>query len=213
MASKPTEMCVVEKSGAREYKVMCSSFFRLPDESKRVVLEEALSSIAIALRLLVFFLSLSAVVVALSPSLPLDDDVWRLREEVERLARSVRATTISSSAVPSSQKLGAKRRAPPGNDWIDEKSVFVVLVDAQPLKIARNSIAPLETRANALEPSLCEFGVGNGFVRANRARRRARGGGWVVVRASMTKRRVVPFLKRETFDATLFREKDFESHQ
>ena len=211
MATKPTEMCVVEKSGAREYKVMYSSFFRLPDESVRVVLEEALSSIAIALRLLVF--SLSAVVVARSPSLPLDDDVWRLREEVERLARSVRASTISSSAVPSSQKLGAKRRAPPGNDWIDEKSVFVVLVDAQPLKIARNSIAPLETRANALEPSLCEFGVGNGFVRANRARRRARGGGWVVVRASMTKRRVVPFLKRETFDATLFREKDFESHQ
>ena len=158
-------------------------------------------------------LSLSAVVVARSPSLPLVDDFWRLREEVERLARSVRASTISSSAVPSSQKLGAKRRAPPGNDWIDEKSVFVVLVDAQPLKIARNSIAPLETRANALEPSLCEFGVGNGFVRANRARRRARGGGWVVVRASMTKRRVVPFLKRETFDATLFREKDFESHQ
>ncbi len=123
MASKPTEMCVVEKSGAREYKVMCSSFFRLSDES-RVVLEEALSSIiAIALRLLVFSLSLSAVVVARSPSLPLVDDVWRLREEVERLARSVRASTISSSAVPSSQKLGAKRRAPPGNDWIDEKSV------------------------------------------------------------------------------------------
>ena len=121
MASKPTEMCVVEKSGAREYKVMYSSFFRIPDESKRVVLEEALSSIAIALRLLVFSLSLSlsAVVVARSPSLPLDDDVWRLREEVERLARSVRASTISSSAVPSSQKLGAKRRAPPGNDWID----------------------------------------------------------------------------------------------
>ena len=163
-----------------------------------------------------FSLSLSAVVVvARSPSLPLVDDVWRLREEVERLARSVRASTISSSAFPSSQKLGAKRRAPPGNDWIDEKSVvFVVLVDAQPLKIARNSIAPLETRANALEPSLCAFGVGNGFVRANRARRRARGGGWVVVRASTTKRRIVPFLKRERpfFDATLFREKDFESH-
>ena len=58
MATTPTEMCVVEKSGAREYKVMCSSFFRLPDESVRVVLEEALSSIAIALCDYSFSLSL-----------------------------------------------------------------------------------------------------------------------------------------------------------
>ena len=123
MATKPTEMCVVEKSGAREYKVMCSSFFRLSDES-RVVQSKKLFLPSSRLRCdYSFSLSLSAVVVARSPSLPLVDDVWRLREEVERLARSVRASTISSSAVPSSQKLGAKRRAPPGNDWIDEKSV------------------------------------------------------------------------------------------
>ena len=103
----------------------CSSFFRLSDES-RVVQSKKLFLPSSRLRCEYSFslsLSLSAVVVARSPSLPLVDDVWRLREEVERLARSVRASTISSSAFPSSQKLGAKRRAPPGNDWIDEKSV------------------------------------------------------------------------------------------
>ena len=82
MASKPTEMCVVEKSGAREYKVLLFVFLS--------VSFSALSSIIIASRLLVFSLSLPSCTldrrVACSPSLPLAD-VWIWREEVERLAR------------------------------------------------------------------------------------------------------------------------------
>ena len=102
MADKPTEMCVVEKSGAREYKVMYSSFFRLPDESKRVVLEEALSSIAIALRLLVFSLSLCRRrrALSLSPS-------RRRRLEIEGGGRTTRAVgarvddfVVGGSVVP-----------------------------------------------------------------------------------------------------------------
>ena len=172
MASKPTEMCVVEKSGAREYKVLLLLLFSFSSPSfpcERFVLPSS----HCVLRLLVFLsLSLSAVTRSGgSPSLVVD--VWRWKGG----GRTSRAVLFSRPVefrrrrlFVSSQKLGAKRRAPPGNDWIDEKSVFVVLVDAQPLKIARNSIAPLETRANALEPSPRDFRVGNGFVRANRPR-------------------------------------------
>ena len=163
MASKPTEMCVVEKSGAREYKVL---FFSSPSSFP-------CEHFVRVLRLLVFLsLSLSAVTRSGgSPSLVVD--VWRRKGG----GRTSRAVLFSRPVefrrrrlfVSSQQKLGAKRRAPllETIGLMREKASSDT---TQPLKIARNSIAPLETRANALEPSPRDFRVGNGCVRANRPR-------------------------------------------
>ena len=78
MASKPTEMCVVEKSGAREYKVL---FFSSPSSFP-------CEHFVRVLRLLVFLsLSLSAVTRSGgSPSLVVD--VWR-RKGGGRTSRAV----------------------------------------------------------------------------------------------------------------------------
>ena len=117
MASKPTEMCVVEKSGAREYKVLLLLLFSFSSPSfpcERFVLP---SSHYCVLRLLVFFslsLSLSAVTRSGgSPSLVVD--VWRWKGG----GRTSRAVLFSRPVefrrrrlFLSSQKLGAKRRAP-----------------------------------------------------------------------------------------------------
>ena len=106
MASKPTEMCVVEKSGAREYKVL---FFSSPSSFP-------CEHFVRVLRLLVFLsLSLSAVTRSGgSPSLVVD--VWRRKGG----GRTSRAVLFSRPVefrrrrlfVSSQQKLGAKRRAP-----------------------------------------------------------------------------------------------------
>ena len=106
MASKPTEMCVVEKSGAREYKVL---FFSSPSSFP-------CEHFVRVLRLLVFLsLSLSAVTRSGgSPSLVVD--VWRWKGG----GRTSRAVLFSRPVefrrrrrlFVSSQKLGAKRRAP-----------------------------------------------------------------------------------------------------
>ena len=119
MASKPTEMCVVEKSGAREYKVLLLLLFSFSSPSfpcERFVLPSS----HCVLRLLVFFslslsLSLSAVTRSGgSPSLVVD--VWRWKGG----GRTSRAVLFSRPVefrrrrrlFVSSQKLGAKRRAP-----------------------------------------------------------------------------------------------------
>ena len=115
MASKPTEMCVVEKSGAREYKVLLLllfSFFFL----RRLFL----ASVSFFHRLIAcvaitrFSFSLSAVTRSGgSPSLVVD--VWRWKGG----GRTSRAVLFSRPVefrrrrlFVSSQKLGAKRRAP-----------------------------------------------------------------------------------------------------
>ena len=114
MASKPTEMCVVEKSGAREYKVLLLLLFSFSSPSfpcERFVLPSS----HCVLRLLVFLsLSLSAVTRSGgSPSLVVD--VWRWKGG----GRTSRAVLFSRPVefrrrrlFLSSQKLGAKRRAP-----------------------------------------------------------------------------------------------------
>ena len=80
-----------------------------------------------------------------------------------------RRVSSSSSICVVPTKVGREEtRAALGNDWIDEKKRRPT--PHSPSKIARNSIAPLETRANALEPSPRDFRVGNGCVRANRPR-------------------------------------------
>ena len=172
MASKPTEMCVVEKSGAREYKVLLLLLFSFSSPSfpcERFVLPSS----HCVLRLLVFLsLSLSAVTRSGgSPSLVVD--VWRWKGG----GRTSRAVLFSRPVefrrrrrlFVSSQKLGAKRRAPL-LETIGLMREKASSTPHSPSKIARNPIAPLETRANALEPSPRDFRVGNGFVRANRPR-------------------------------------------
>ena len=117
MASKPTEMCVVEKSGAREYKVLLLllfSFFSSPSSfpCERFVLPS--SSHCVCCDYSFFFLSLSAVTRSGgSPSLVVD--VWRWKGG----GRTSRAVLFSRPVefrrrrlFVSSQKLGAKRRAP-----------------------------------------------------------------------------------------------------
>ena len=112
MASKPTEMCVVEKSGAREYKVLLLLLFSFSSPSfpcERFVLPSS----HCVLRL---FLSLSLSAVTRSGGSPsLVVDVWRWKGG----GRTSRAVLFSRPVefrrrrlFVSSQKLGAKRRAP-----------------------------------------------------------------------------------------------------
>ena len=127
MASKPTEMCVVEKSGAREYKVLLLllfSFFFFSVFSLRAF-RSSIISLRVLRLLVVLSLSLSAVTRSGgSPSPPLVVDVWRWKGG-GRTSRAVlfsRPVEFRRRLFLSSQKLGAKRRAPAlGNDWIDEK--------------------------------------------------------------------------------------------
>ena len=156
MASKPTEMCVVEKSGAREYKVLLLLLFSF----LFFLLRLFLASVSFFHHLIIaccdysfFFLSLSLSLSAVtrsggSPSLVVD--VWRWKGG----GRTSRAVLFSRPVefrrrrrlFVSSQKLGAKRRAPllETIGLMREKASSDT---TQPLKIARNSIAPLETRA------------------------------------------------------------------
>ena len=172
MASKPTEMCVVEKSGAREYKVLLLLLFSFSSPSfpcERFVLP---SSHCVCCDYSFFSLSLSAVTRSGgSPSPPLVVDVWRWKGG-GRTSRAVlfsRPVEFRRRLFLSSQKLGAKRRAPL-LETIGLMREKASSTPHSPSKIARNPIAPLETRANALEPSPRDFRVGNGFVRANRPR-------------------------------------------
>ena len=166
-------MCVVEKSGAREYKVLLLLLFSF----LFFLLRLFLASVSFFHHLIAccdysfFFLSLSAVTRSGgSPSLVVD--VWRWKGG----GRTSRAVLFSRPVefrrrrlFVSSQKLGAKRRAPL-LETIGLMREKASSTPHSPSKIARNPIAPLETRANALEPSPRDFRVGNGFVRANRPR-------------------------------------------
>lgn len=148
------------------------SFFSSPSfPCERFVLP---SSHYCVLRLLVFFsLSLSAVTRSGgSPSLVVD--VWRWKgggrtSRAVLFSRPVEFRRRRRRLFVSSQKLGAKRRAPL-LETIGLMREKASSTPHSPSKIARNPIAPLETRANALEPSPRDFRVGNGFVRANRPR-------------------------------------------
>mgnify|MGYP001207083113 CR=1 FL=1 len=121
MASKPTEMCVVEKSGAREYKVLLLLLFSF----LFFLLRLFLASVSFFHHLIAccdysffFSLSLSLSLSAVtrsggSPSLVVD--VWRWKGG----GRTSRAVLFSRPVefrrrrlFVSSQKLGAKRRAP-----------------------------------------------------------------------------------------------------
>ena len=121
MASKPTEMCVVEKSGAREYKVLLLLLFSF----LFFLLRLFLASVSFFHHLIIaccdysfFSLSLSLSLSAVtrsggSPSLVVD--VWRWKGG----GRTSRAVLFSRPVefrrrrlFVSSQKLGAKRRAP-----------------------------------------------------------------------------------------------------
>ena len=123
MASKPTEMCVVEKSGAREYKVLLLLLFSFSSPSfpcERFVLPSS----HCVLRLLVF-LSLSLCRhsigwLSLSRRRRLEMEGRRSNESRGVVFAPRRVSSSSSiSVVP---KVGREEtRAALGNDWIDEK--------------------------------------------------------------------------------------------
>ena len=123
MASKPTEMCVVEKSGAREYKVLLLLLFSF----LFFLLRLFLASVSFFHHLIIaccdysfFSLSLSLSLSAVtrsggSPSLVVD--VWRWKgggrtSRAVLFSRPVEFRRRRRRLFVSSQKLGAKRRAP-----------------------------------------------------------------------------------------------------
>jgi hypothetical protein len=131
MASKPTEMCVVEKSGAREYKVLLLLLFSF----LFFLLRLFLASVSFFHHLIIACCDYSFFSLSLSLSLCRHSIGWlslsrRRRLEMEgrrsNESRGVvfapRRVSSSSSSICVVPKVGREEtRAALGNDWIDEK--------------------------------------------------------------------------------------------
>ena len=127
MASKPTEMCVVEKSGAREYKVLLLLLFSF----LFFLLRLFLASVSFFHHLIAccdysfFFLSLSLCRhsigwLSLSRRRRLEMEGRRSNESRGVVFAPRRVSSSSSICVV--PKVGREEtRAALGNDWIDEK--------------------------------------------------------------------------------------------
>ena len=129
MASKPTEMCVVEKSGAREYKVLLLLFFSF----LFFLLRLFLASVSFFHHLIIAccdysFFSLSLSLPSLDRvALPLSrrrrlEMEGRRSNESRGVVFAPRRVSSSSSSICVVPKVGREEtRAALGNDWIDEK--------------------------------------------------------------------------------------------
>ena len=131
MASKPTEMCVVEKSGAREYKVLLLLLFSF----LFFLLRLFLASVSFFHHLIIACCDYSFFSLSLSLSLCRHSIGWlslsrRRRLEMEgRRSNESRGVVFAPRRVSSSSsicvvptKVGREEtRAALGNDWIDEK--------------------------------------------------------------------------------------------
>ena len=128
MASKPTEMCVVEKSGAREYKVLLLLLFSF----LFFLLRLFLASVSFFHHLIIAccdysFFSLSLSLPSLDRvALPLSSSTSEMEGRRSNESRGVvfapRRVSSSSSSICVVPKVGREEtRAALGNDWIDEK--------------------------------------------------------------------------------------------